>query len=183
MISTLEYIQLKAFARQEGTVLGLIWLVSFACYLGNFYNSLLGLIAIGLALFTPFFVAIRLKKFKEKSISGALSFRRALAFCMLCFFYASLLFALLQYIYFAFIDKGFLVQQYNIMFSTPEAKQLMSIYKIKNEVESGVSTFGQLSPIEKSLNFLSMNITAGILMSFPIAALMKSTIQNKDIKQ
>ena len=177
MINPEEIIQLKAFARQDGTFLGLIWIASFACYVGEFHSSSLGMLALILAVISPFFLAMRLKRFRDKSRGGVISFRRSLAFCMFSFFYASLLFAIVQYVYFAYIDKGFLVQQYNIMMSTPEAKQLLNIYKMANEMYDGIAAFARLTPIEKSLNFLTMNISIGLILSFPIAAIMKSTVK------
>ena len=89
----IEFKQLKAFARQEGTYVGLIWIVSFACFIGEFSSPILGLTAMILAVISPFFLAIRLKRFRDQARDGAISFRRALAFCILAFFYASLLFA------------------------------------------------------------------------------------------
>lgn len=174
MINPNEFVQLKAFARQDGTFLGLIWIVSFACYVGEFHYSPLGMLAMILAVISPFFVIMRLKKFRDNVRNGVISFRRALWYCIFSFLYASLLFAIIQYLYFAFIDKGFLVQQYEAMMSTSEAKQVMNIYKIANEMEDGISAFARLTPIEKALNFLTMNLTVGAILSFPIAAIMKS---------
>ncbi len=183
MINPEEVIQLKAFARQDGTFLGLMWIASFACYIGEFHASMLGMLALILAVVSPFFLAMRLKKFRDKYRDGIISFRRSLVYCLFSFFYASLLFALVQYIYFAYIDNGFLVQQYNIMLSTPEAKQLLNLYKITNEMRDGISAFAQLTPIEKSLNFLTANISIGLILSFPIAAIMKSTVGNSNNNQ
>lgn len=50
MINPEEIIQLKAFARQDGTFLGLIWIASFACYVGEFHTSSLGMLALILAV-------------------------------------------------------------------------------------------------------------------------------------
>ena len=53
------------------------------------------------ALASPFFAARRLWKFRDEVREGQISFLRSMAYYMLMFFYASVLFALAQYIYFA----------------------------------------------------------------------------------
>ncbi len=171
----IEFKQLKAFARQEGTFVGLIWIVSFACFIGEFSSPILGLTAMILAAISPFFLALRLKRFRDQARDGLISFRRALAFCILAFFYASLLFAVAQYIYFRYIDNGFLVSQYTTMFSTPEAKNMMKAIAAGNQIKDGINLLGSLRPIEIVFEFLSMNISLGIIISVPIAAIMKST--------
>ncbi len=180
----IEFKQLKAFARQEGTYVGLIWIVSFACFIGEFSSPILGLSAMILAVISPFFLAIRLKRFRDQARDGAISFRRALAFCILAFFYASLLFAVAQYVYFRYIDNGFLVSQYTTMFSTPEAKNMMNAFAAGNQIKDGINLLGSLRPIEIVFEFLSMNISIGIIISVPIAAIMKSTTAiNKSINK
>ena len=101
-----------------------------------------------LAVISPFFLAIRLKRFRDQARDGAISFRRALAFCILAFFYASLLFAVAQYVYFRYIDNGFLVSQYTTMFSTPEAKNMMNAFAAGNQIKDGINLLGSLRPIE-----------------------------------
>ena len=93
MIRIENFIQLKAFARQDAFVLSIIWIASFACItvvpagvLGNL-----------LALATPFIIAWRLTKFRDQILGGSISFRRAFAYGVYTFFYASLLFALAQF--------------------------------------------------------------------------------------
>lgn len=174
-MSPLEFIQLKAFARQDGTILGVIWIVSFACFIGEFSNPLLGMVALILAVISPFFVAMRLRKFRDHIRDGNISFRRALAYGILMFFYASLLFAIAQYVYFRYFDHGFLVGQYNSMFSTPEAKNMMKAMQAGEQIKNGINLLASLRPIEIVFEFLSMNISIGILLSVPIAALMRST--------
>jgi hypothetical protein len=182
-MNPLEFTQLKAFARQDGTILGLIWIASFACFIGEFSNPMLGMAALILAVISPFFVAMRLRKFRDNSRDGVISFRRALAYCILAFFYASLLFAIAQYVYFRYMDHGFLVAQYNNMFNAPEAKQMMKVMAAGEQIKSGINLLASLRPIEIVFEFLSMNISIGIILSVPIAALMKRTTSINSINK
>ena len=72
-----EYMQLKAYARQDGFFLALLWTASFACYILGISNQMLGMLAIGLAVMTPFFVAGRLRKFRDEGREGLISFGRS----------------------------------------------------------------------------------------------------------
>ena len=82
-----EYVQLKAFARQDGVLLALLWVSSFLLYIMGLSNQMLGMAAIILMLYTPFFVSGRLAKFRDYGREGLISFRRGYAYTVLVFFY------------------------------------------------------------------------------------------------
>ena len=89
MINVISLIQLKAFARQDGFLLFLLWIASFALIVHDPASSWGSLLAMA----TPFFVGWLLVKFRDYALQGVISFRRALAFSVFTFFYASMLFA------------------------------------------------------------------------------------------
>ena len=95
-MTTQEYIQLRAFARVDGTYVGILWIASFACYLGGLSSPMLGLVGGILAVASPFFAAKRLIKFRDDIRDGEISGRRSMLYYALMFFYASLLFALIS---------------------------------------------------------------------------------------
>ena len=55
---------------------------------------------------------MRLKRFRDNVLEGVISFSRALLYSMLVYFYAALLMAAAQFVYFQFIDNGFMLSQY-----------------------------------------------------------------------
>ena len=110
-----EYIQLKAFARQDGALLAILWVAAFLLYIIGVSNSILGLAAVMLMLYTPFFVGERLGKFRDYGRAGLISFRRGYAYTIFVFFYGGVLFAIAQYLYFAYMDNGFLLSQFSQM--------------------------------------------------------------------
>ena len=107
-MTPIEYVQLKAFARQDGALLALLWVATFLLYIIGVSNQLLGLAAFFLMCYTPFFVGERLGKFRDYGREGVISFRRGYAYTVFVFFYGGVLFAIAQYLYFAFMDHGFL---------------------------------------------------------------------------
>ena len=170
-----EYVQLKAFARVDGALLSLLWVGSFACYILGMKSQLMGVTAIFLAVMSPFFVAKRLRLFRDHALEGLLSFMRGWAYVILTFFYAGLLFALAQYGYFAFLDHGYLLMKLEEMMTTPEFGTLMSQYGMGDAVSQMMDQFREVRPIDFALHGLSTNIMLGILLGLPIAALMRRT--------
>ena len=173
-MTTQEYIQLRAFARVDGTYVGILWIASFACYLGGLSSPMLGLVGGILAVASPFFAAKRLIKFRDDIRDGEISGRRSMFYYALMFFYASLLFALAQYLYFAFLDGGYLMREYTSMLSSPEMKQAMQAYGMTaDQLMEGLKEFANTSPIMTALNIMTMNITIGLIFSLPVSLITR----------
>lgn len=168
-----EYIQLKAFARQDGALLSLLWTGSFCCYILGLGSPFYSMLAIALMVATPFFVMRRLRYFRDYGREGIISLMRGWAFVILMFFYAGLLFAVVQYAYFAFLDNGFLLETFTRMTSTPEAEQAIRQFGMGEQLSESLRQLGQMRPIDLSLNMLTTNIMLGIVLGLPIAAIMK----------
>lgn len=157
--------QVRAFARQDGVILWLVWLVSFAML------RLSPQMALGnlLVLSTPFVVAWRLKVFRDDALDGAISFRRGLVYSFYTFFYASLLFGISQYVYFRFLDHGVLIN-----FMTSAIDQFTPNYLNMGMTQQDVSLTKELlrtsTPIQLAFFFMMQNLLLGGLMSIPIAA-------------
>lgn len=174
MMTTAEFRQLRAFARVDGAYLGILWVISFACYLGGLSTEMLGLVGTGLAIWSPLFALMRMKKFRDGARGGILSFRRGVAYYIYMFFYASLIFALAQWAYFAFIDNGYLMRSYVSIMSTTEAQQIIKAYGLTTEqMTENMEMMGEMDPIMIALNFMALNITAGIVLSIPMALIAR----------
>ena len=169
-----DYIPLRAFVRVDGTYVGILWIASFACYLGGLSSPMLGLLGGILAVASPFFAAKRLIKFRDDIRDGEISGRRSMLYYALMFFYASLLFALAQYLYFAFLDGGYLMREYTSMLSSPEMKQAMQAYGMTaDQLMEGLKEFANTSPIMTALNIMTMNITIGLIFSLPVSLITR----------
>lgn len=168
-----EYVQLKAFARIDGVRLALLWVASFTCYIVGIANPLYGMVAIVLMIATPFLVSRRLVKFRDESLGGAISFGRGWGYSVYVFFYASILLALAQYVYFAYIDQGYLLSSFTEALSSSEAKQMVEQYGAQQMIQESMEELSQMRPIDYVLNILTVNIFIGAVLGLPIAALIK----------
>lgn len=173
MITPQEYIQLKAYARQDGLLLALLWIASFASYIMGIANSMMGLMALMLAVATPFFVAQRLRIFRDQGREGFISFRRSYAYTVLVFFYGAVLLAVAQFVYFAYLDKGYLVSTFSQLAASPEGQQLFAQYGVTEVMAESIEQMANTRPIDYALNILTVNILIGSVLGVPISMVMK----------
>jgi hypothetical protein len=167
-----EYIQLKAYARQDGFFLALLWIASFACYILGISNGMLGMVAMMLAVLTPFFVAGRLRRFRDEGRAGVISFRRSYVYTIFVFFYGAVLLAVAQFLYFAYLDNGYLLSTFSKIVSSEEGKALIQQYGMTQMVDESLAEMATIRPIDYALNILTMNIIVGLILGVPIGLLM-----------
>lgn len=168
MINVAHLVQLKAFARQDALLLALLWAASFACIM--MLNA--GLIGNILALATPFLVGKRLAAFRTQALHGVISFRRAYAYSLYVFIYASLVFALVQYAYFQFLDNGAFAE-----LITTTMKQVAPVYEqngvSKEEIKNSMDLITMITPVQWAFMFMMQNLFVGAALSLPIALIGK----------
>ena len=168
MINPLDLIQVKAFARIDGLLLSVTWMASMACLMFRPESSW----GFLLMLCTPFFVGWRLSEFRNKVLDGAISFRRALCFSCYVFFYASLIFALAQYIYFRYIDNGEFMSWMGAavnLLAEAYKQQGIEVADIKEQTE----LIAQIGPVNLTFMFMMQNLMYGAMLSVIIAVIGK----------
>ena len=122
------------------------------------------------------YVMTRQAQSYRDGIGGELTFRRSWLFSVYTFFYASILFALAQYVYFAFIDHGFIINQYISTISAPAGKALLTSYGYsQSDLKMIINQLEEIKPITIAINCATMNILVGCILALPIAALTKRT--------
>lgn len=164
--------QLQAYAHIDGAKMALLWTASFACFILEFSYPLLGMVWLLSLCLVPVAACLFLKAFKANQPDGTISFGRGWAYVAYTFFYATLLFALAQFVYFQFIDNGFLVNQYTTILSDPAYMQLFKAYGYsETDIATTIKTMRELSSIEISMNFASVNLIAGLVIGVPVAAI------------
>ncbi len=169
--------QLKAFARQDGALLALLWALSFAFNVMNPSSSLGSILTI----LTPFFVGWRLLSFRNYALDGYISYRRALAYCMYTFFYGALLFGVLQFMYFKFLDGGrFMSMVSTVMLSMTKAYKEQGLDA--GNLKDAVTMLGELKPLELAFILMMYNLFIGWISSVMIAVfgIMNRKRPNKD---
>ena len=166
-------IQLKAFARVAGLKMAVLWIASFACFVAQFRMPGFSMPWLLSLLIIPYFLT-RLAQSFRNVLDGVISFRRSWLFSAYTICYASILFALAQYLYFAFIDHGFIIDQYVKVLQDPASSAIMASYGYsKSDINMVVGQLLEIRPIHIAFNCATMNILAGLLLSLPVAALTR----------
>lgn len=107
-----------------------------------------------------------------------ITFRQAWVFTLLMYVFASLLTAVAHYIYFRYIDHGFIVNSYTKILEslTPEISSGLENYL--QQMETVITTLGSMSAIQITIQLLYNNIFWGTIIAIPTALFVKRSLDN-----
>lgn len=170
-----EYKALKAKSPQEGLVVGLLWLAVFACYIGQLKYPILGLLWMPFGVLSLVVPIDHLRGYRNRKLDY-LPYFKAFVYLFMVFLYATLIMALGQWIYFQFMDGGFLYSELMKTYDSPEFKQLFDTYKDVEGFDldifkAAIDHFFSLRPIDIAFQFLSLDVVASLFLAL-FAALL-----------
>ena len=125
-----------------------------------------------LTFFVPILGYLYARKFRNRYCGGSITFSRAFAFTVLMYLFAALLAAVAHYIYFRYIDNGFLIDSY---IGQLEAMKPTATEELKESIDQfieGFSLISSLSPIQLTFQLISQNFLYGTLLALPTALLV-----------
>lgn len=161
-------IQLRAFARIDAFIVAAIWILGFVINI-SFPENPFG---TWLLLSTPFVVVWCLIKFRNYALDGKISFRRALAYAIYTFFYASIIFAFAQFVYMRFINPDGCRSYFEHALDTA-----LPIYQkagYDNQlIKKARDAFSQLTEMQLCFIFMSNNLFWGLIQSVFIAVVCR----------
>ena len=167
-----DYKYFSAHSRVDGAIIGAMWIASFFCFVGEFQVPVLSFVAVALAIASVGVLVVRARKFRDNILGGEISFGKAMLYCVQTFFHSILLMA----VAFQFMDHGYIINQYISMLSTPEyasvAKEVYGV-EAKQLIAILQNTMTTMRPIEIAYQFLTINVIVGILISLPVAAIVR----------
>jgi len=174
-MTPVEYSQLNAFARLDGVRLAVAWTVSFACYVASFSWSAMSLMALLPVLATPLLMGRMTGRYVAVALGGKSTVGRRYLYAMMLFFYAALLFAFVQWLYFAYLDHGQMLNWVEQTAATPDGQQALAAYGLDKEFDSTMAMLRSLRPIDLALNILSTNLMLGLVVSLLAMAFVRTT--------
>ena len=123
-----------------------------------------------LTLAVPFLGYHYAKMYRNKICGGTIGFAHACLFTLFMYMFASLLVAVAHYIYFQFIDHGFIMNQYvNLMQQV--TTELPGMANEKEMLKNAIDSAQALSPIDITMQLLSSDVFFGSLIAIPTACL------------
>lgn len=179
MVDFIKLIQTRAFARQDGAILGAVWIASFAFTMWSVHpnHAFWGMLANILIISTPFVVAKRLKSFRDEALDGVISFRRGLFYCWQTFFNATLLLTIVQFLWFKFLNTGAFMTQL-----VESYRMILQAYNLsQTEINTVLGAVSELKPIAWASAFMISDLIAAAVLSPIIAALMKRNYSKQQI--
>ncbi|GAA6529182.1 MAG: DUF4199 domain-containing protein [Prevotella sp.] len=178
MITSQNITQVRAFARQDGAFLSVLWIAGFLCTMLAVRMPLLAPVGDLAVLATPFFVAFRLKRFRDGALDGVISFRRGLLYTAETFFHAALIMGVVQYLYFKFGDISGFLQQWNESYSI-----IAKVYNLNaaqaQQLKEAVS---MMSPLAWASMFFILELFGALIASPIIAAIMARPVSHTHIQ-
>ena len=174
MITREEYKQLKAFARVDGAILGVIMMATFMAFVHSFTDAFWQIAYIIGIIVVPVFVALRVRNYRDKIVEKRVSFRRAAGYSMFCFGSASLVFSLSVLVYLQYFDNGTLLMGLQEYFRTPEMAQAMKAYGVDAAtMKQEVDALSSLRPVDVAFTMISNTLMSGLFCSLFIAVISR----------
>ena len=162
--------QVSAYARVDGAKLGVLWIFSFALFVGNFHYPICGILWMATMVYTPFYVAILTKRYADNVCEGKISYFHAYLHSMLTVFHAALILAIVQWAYFQYLDHGFIIEQYLSALNDKEfAESFSRLGYSKDLIPQLSEQLRKMRPIDIAIQLLWSNMVAGIVMSLTTA--------------
>jgi hypothetical protein len=171
--------QTNAYAMHLGTIFGLYWCIGFACLIAGFHHPLLHLLLIVIVLSTPF-VGFALARYFEHQVraDAPVFYSRGYLFSLLMYFFASVVLAIVSYVYFAYFDHGFFIQANIDYLHRPEMAQVLNSPQMAEQTQAILSQTGfksldewfqSITPIMLVASIVDFNIMTSIVFSIPTA--------------
>lgn len=151
-----------------GTYMGVYWIAKFILFPLGFDIPFFSFLFIVLTLAVPLMGYFYTRIYRDKVCGGSISFSHAALFSLFMYLFASLLVAVAHYIYFRFIDHGFIVDSYarlwnELMVATP------SLAENKEIIQELIDSLSLLTPINITMQLFSWDIFWGSLLAVPTA--------------
>ncbi len=165
--------------QKDGIIVGSLWSIGFLTFMASLSVSILTLPAM--ALYIVAIYVIQDKSFKHFKTYGADKFTAFADFgymANICFF-SAIIYALVVFIYFQFIDNGYMVRAINhnfdLLLSDPTMKaQTEKVYgketvQTLDKIKSiATSSLAEMSPVKIAYNFATSILMQHIFICIPL---------------
>lgn len=156
-----------------GTIMGIFWTLKFILFPLGMQRPLLLMAFFLLTLIVPvvgFFLA---RQYRDRECEGILSFSRAFLFTSFMYMFAALFVTIAHYIYFRYMDNGYIVSCYQDMLTQVTTTATGGLKESMDQFQQALDIISTLSPLEISIQLITQNIFYCTLIALPTALLVK----------
>ena len=162
-----------------GTSMGLLWAFKFMLFPLGLKIPFLQLLFLVLTLGVPFLGYIFAKKFRERYCDGTVTFSRAYLFTLFMYMFASLLAAVAHYIYFRYMDGGFVINTYRAVWEQMKEAIGTEPGPTLLQYDEALNLIAGLTPLELTFQIMANNIYVGMLLALPTALFVMRKKKNQ----
>ncbi|MEG1564273.1 MAG: DUF4199 domain-containing protein [Bacteroides sp.] len=163
---------LQKYAMHFGTYMGIYWVLKFILFPIGLSIPFLLFLFIGLTLGVPFMGYYYVRMYRNKVCGGYINFVQAWIFTIFMYLFASLLAAVAHYLYFGFIDNGYIAHTYLDIINTAAKTPLSGIEPYVAQMRTVIELISSMTPIDITLQLLSQNVFYGTLLAIPTALIV-----------
>lgn len=160
---------LQRYAMLFGTYLGGFWILKFILFPLGITVPFLFSIFIGLTLCVPFMAYYYVRMYRNVVCGGTISFLHAWIFTVFMYMFAALLTAVAHYVYFRFIDQGFVLNTYESLLNSLTSHTIPGMDAYVEQFKEIISAMRSLSPTDITMQLMSQNVFYGSLLAIPTA--------------
>lgn len=171
---------MQRYAMLFGTYMGIFWILKFSLFPLGLRIPILSFLFIILTLCVPFIGYYYARLYRNQACNGVIGFGHAWLFTIFMYMFASLLAAVIHYIYFQFIDQGFILntieEQLSIIAHSgiPNIDESIKIYREAIEQTRSMTT------IDITMQLISTNVFWGIILGIPTALFVTKKKANEN---
>lgn len=178
-MATERPITLQEYALRYGTYMGIFWIIKFTLVPLGFQVPFLQLLFMLLTVFVPVLGYFFVRKYRNECCGGELTFARAFNFSIIMFVAASLLTSVAHYVYFRFIDGGYIFDTYREQLQLLK-KSYQGYADSIDQLSQSLDVLSSITPLQLTFQLISQNLFYCFFLSLIIAAV---TMKRKTIKQ
>lgn len=124
-------------------------------------------------IFGPILVYLFARKYRKENPQDAFSFFRAFSFTLSMYMAATLLVAVAHYIYFKYIDQGYLINMYQQLLGELKNTTQPEMGASLDQITQAFDLISTLTPLQITFQLMSQNMFYGILLSAITAFIVK----------
>lgn len=175
---------LQRYAMLFGTYMGVFWILKFILFPLGLNVPFLLFLFVGMTMCVPFMAFYYTRMYRNQVCGGSITFLHAWLFTTFMYVYAALLTAVAHYIYFRFIDNGFILNTYEAMLNSFDSDIFTGMDEYFNQLKDTLTLIRSLTSIEITLQLISQNIFYGSLLAIPTALFaMRNSPKQTEEKQ
>ncbi|MCR5819781.1 MAG: DUF4199 domain-containing protein [Bacteroidaceae bacterium] len=161
--------QTRAYAAWYGVQVGLCWIISYGLILYGLSEPLAGHFGLFTGISSLPLAIWLMRQFRDQI--AELPIGRAWHMALMIYLCASLLLALGQYIYFAYIDGGYMAREYSEILTNPEYRPMLesmlpneNYEQLTNDL---VTTLSTISPAKMAVQMMPISLLISFFLAIP----------------